>query len=232
MSPLSAEYCLAPTPCVNAAHPAVLAFVELNRGESSATPRQQVVRLFYAVRDQFRYDPYRLTFTIEGMSASRVLENGYGHCIAKAVLLAACARAIGVPARLGYADVRNHLTTPRLRALMESDVFAWHGFTELNFDGKWVKATPAFDLALCERAGVIPLEFDGLVDSIYHPFDQSGRHHMEYVRNRGSYLDVPLDEILPTYLEMYPKAAKLYGQGAALVDGGAQFETEVHKESS
>ena len=34
--------------------------------------------------------------------------------IGKASLLAACARAIGVPARVGYADVRNHLTSPRL----------------------------------------------------------------------------------------------------------------------
>jgi transglutaminase-like putative cysteine protease len=156
-----------------------------------------------------------------------VLQNGYGHCIAKAVLLAACARAIGVPARLGFADVKNHLTSARLRDLMESDVFAWHGYTELYLDGKWVKATPAFDLALCERAKVKPLEFDGTEDSIYHPLDVEGRKHMEYLKQRGTYLDVPLAEIVPTYIAMYPKAAKHFTEKAHAVPEDASFEREI-----
>src|SRR3990167_7232802 len=50
--------------------------------------------------------------------ASACLARGSGFCVAKAALLAAAARASGIPARVGFADVRNHLTTPRLRRLM------------------------------------------------------------------------------------------------------------------
>ena len=52
-------------------------------------------------------------------------------------VLAAAARVLGVPARLGFADVRNHLTSPRLREMMNTDVFAYHGYTELLIDGRW-----------------------------------------------------------------------------------------------
>jgi transglutaminase-like putative cysteine protease len=236
------EACLAPTPCVNADHPDVVAFVQ--KHDKGETPRQRVIALYEAVRDSFRYDPYRIVFTIDGTSASRCIANGYGHCIAKAVLLAACARAIGVPARLGFADVRNHLSSPRLRALLETDVFAWHGYTELFLEGKWVKATPAFDTQLCERVGVLPLTFDGLHDSVYHPYDIAGNRHMEYVRERGIYLDVPLQQIVETYIEMYPKASLTYSGGnidpsnkpdrrgaqAGSIAGTAEFIDEVDRE--
>jgi hypothetical protein len=58
-----------------------------------------------------------------------------------------------------------------------------------------VKATPAFNLSLCTRFRVKPLEFDGMSDSLFHPFDEDNRRHMEYVRDRGSYADVPAEEI-------------------------------------
>jgi transglutaminase-like putative cysteine protease len=203
------EACLVASLCVNADHPTVLAFVDKNKG-TVTSQRAQAVSLYYAVRDQFPYDPYRIDFSPAGMSASRVLENGYGHCIAKAALLAACTRSRGIPTRLGFADVQNHLTSKRLKELMDSDVFAWHGYAEMFLDGKWIKATPAFDAALCERASIRPLEFTGLEDSIYHPFDATGRKHMEYLRQRGTYVDIPLAEIVATYIEMYPKAVETY----------------------
>ena len=99
------------------------------------------------------------------MRASAVLATGYGWCVTKAALLAAAARAAGIPARLGFADVRNHLSTERMRATMATDVFVWHGYTELWLQGAWRKATPAFNVELCERFGLLPLEFDGRNDS-------------------------------------------------------------------
>jgi len=127
-----------------------------------------------------------------------------GFCIAKAVVLAAGARACGIPARLGFADVRNHLTTERLRSQMGTDVFAFHGFTELHLDGRWVKATPTFNQSLCDRFGVKPLQFDGQTDSVLHPFDSAGQRHMEYIRDRGTHIDVPIDEIRAVFAEHYP----------------------------
>ncbi len=120
------------------------------------------------------------------MKASTALANGYGWCVPKAALLAAACRAAGIPARVGYADVRNHLSTERLRQNMGSDLFVWHGYTDIWLDGQWLKATPAFNIELCDRFGLLPLEFDGRADSIYHPFDTAGNRHMEYVTMHGS----------------------------------------------
>ena len=70
--------------------------------------------------------------------------------------------------------------------------------------GRWVKATPAFDRALCERAGIKPLEFDGETDSLFQPFDPAGRRHMEYLKDRGQYSDVPFDIIKAEFMTSYP----------------------------
>jgi hypothetical protein len=97
---------------------------------------------------------------------------------------------------------------------MGSDLFVYHGYTEFLLDGKWVKATPAFNLELCRRFRVKPLEFDGASDSIFHPFDQDERRHMEYLRDRGSYADVPVEAIQQAFREAYPRFYKL-GKDAA-----------------
>ena len=193
---------LASTPCIDSDHPAVAAFAhEHARGD---TPRERAVSLYRAVRDGLRYDPYRIDLSPQGMQASTALAQGHGWCVPKAVLLAAVARAAGIPARLGFADVRNHLSTERLRQTMKTDVFAWHGYTALWLDGAWRKATPAFNLSLCEKFGLLPLEFDGVHDSLYHPYDQAGQRHMEYVNERGQFDDLPLDAIRATFAEIYP----------------------------
>lgn len=193
---------LAPTPAIDSDHPAVLGFArEHARG---ATDRERAVALYLAVRDQIRYDPYRIDLSPQGMKASTALAQGHGWCVPKATLLAAVARAAGIPARLGFADVRNHLSTERLRQTMKTDVFVWHGYTSLWIDGAWRKATPAFNLSLCEKFGLLPLEFDGVNDSLYHPYDMTGQRHMEYVNERGQFDDLPLDAIRASFAEVYP----------------------------
>ena len=122
--------CLQPTPTVDSDHPAVVAFAADKAG-AAGTPVDRAVALFFAVRDGFRYDPYRVELTVAGVRASTTLANGYGWCVPKAALLAACCRALGIPARLGYADVCNHLSTERLRRYMKTDVFFWHGYTSI-----------------------------------------------------------------------------------------------------
>jgi len=187
---------------IDSAHPAVAAFArEHARG---ATDRERAVALYYAVRDGIRYNPF-LDFSDDAVfRASDCLAAGQGFCVGKAALLAACARAAGVPARVGFADVKNHLTTPALRARMGTDLFIYHGYTELFLEGRWVKATPAFNRELCQRFRVKPLEFDGREDSIFHPFDEDNRRHMEYVRDRGTFADVPAAEIQRAFREYYP----------------------------
>ena len=136
--------------------------------------------------------------------ASAVLDAGKGFCVGKSALLAAAARATGIAARPGYADVRNHLTSPRLKVTV-GDTFYWHSYTELKVDGKWVKCTPAFDSGLCERANIAPLEFDGATDSLFQPVDLAGRRHMEYLADRGTFADVPFETIVADFKKFYPK---------------------------
>lgn len=165
---------------------------------------QTAERLFYAVRDGFRYDPYNVATGREAFKASNILGETATWCVPKSIVLTALARASGIPARLGFADVRNHLTSEKLSETMGSDLFAWHGYSELWLDGRWVKLSTAFNKELCDRFGVKALEFDPVEGALMHPFDQSGRRHMEYVRERGSYLDLPLADIFRTFAEVYP----------------------------
>ena len=195
---------------IDSAHPAVQGFAKENATGSSE--RERAISLYYAIRDEIRYNPFLDFSKPEVFQASAVLGAGEGFCIGKAALLAASARVAGIEARVGFADVKNHLTTPRLAETMGSDLFVYHGYTDLRIDGKWVKATPAFNLALCTRFRVKPLEFDGRADSIFHPFDEDDRRHMEYLRDRGVYADVPVDEIQRAFRETYPK---FYALGAA-----------------
>jgi len=192
---------LQPASFIDSAHPAVIAFAERWRGTGS--PREQAVALYLAVRDQIRYNPYSFSAERETLKASHALQTGESYCVPKALLLAACARHCGIPARIGLADVRNHLSTERMRQTMKTDVFAWHGYTDLWLDGAWRKATPAFNLSLCDKFGLLPLDFDGVNDSIYHPFDQHGNRHMEYLLDRGKFDDLPLAAMLETFHTLY-----------------------------
>lgn len=211
---------LEPTPIIDADHPRVREFAIAAAG-SRAGAREQGVDLYYAVRDTIRYDPYTIELDVAGFQASRTLATGRGWCVSKAVLLVASCRSLDIPARLGFADVRNHLSTARMQRLMRTDVFFWHGYAELLLEGRWVKATPAFNLELCERFGLLPLEFDGQSDSIYHPFDLEGKRHMEYLNDRGWYSDVPIAEMLATFEQEYP------GVYEALAS--ASFERDVER---
>ena len=213
---------LQPTPTIDSDHPAVAAFAE-TQTQGAADDVDRAVRLYYAVRDGFRYDPYSLNLTVPGLRASTTLEAKRGWCVTKAILLAACCRAVGIPARLGFADVRNHLSTERLRQFMGTDVFYWHGYTAIELGGCWVKATPAFNIELCQKFRIRPLDFDGTADSIYHPFDLEGRKHMEYIRFHGEHDDLPLDEMLAAFVEHYSPSMTESPEG--------DFDQEVEDET-
>jgi transglutaminase-like putative cysteine protease len=188
---------------VDSDHPQVVEFAR--KHAVGKAHREKAVALYYAVRDSVRYNPFQ-NFTLDdAYRGSACLARNEGWCVPKAALLAACARVAGIPARVGYADVKNHLTTPALTAKMGTDLFVFHGYTDLFLDGNWVKATPAFNLAMCTRFRVKPLEFNGREDSIFHPFDADNRRHMEYLHFRGTYADVPADEIRRVFAETYPR---------------------------
>jgi transglutaminase-like putative cysteine protease len=225
---------LEPGPTVESDDPWVVAFADrVVRGLApGATPTARAVKLYYAVRDEFRYDPYTSELSVEGLRARRTLELGRGWCVSKAILLAACCRAQGIPARLGFADVRNHLSTEKMRQRMQTDMFYWHGYTSIHLDGRWVKATPAFNVELCEKFKLHPLEFDGAEDSIYHPFDLSGNRHMEYVSYRGEFAEPPIEAIAATFREEYPYVRAEEAERAAAAVDAREFDREVEAETA
>jgi transglutaminase-like putative cysteine protease len=193
---------LEPTRFVDSDHPDVVAYAtEATQGCS--TPISRAGRLFLTVRDGLRYDPYTFSLDPETYRASTVVHKSSGFCVPKAILLTALARAVGIPALVGFADVRNHLTSERLRSLMRTDVFVFHGYTEMYLEGRWVKATPAFDTSLCDHFGVHPLTFDGHSDAMFHELTPDGARHMEYIRDRGHYADLPFDAMLAAFDEAY-----------------------------
>jgi hypothetical protein len=110
-----------------------------------------------------------------------------------------------------------------MRQNMKTDVFYWHGYTAIYLNGGWVKATPAFNIGLCEKFGLKPLEFDGKKDSIFHSFDLTGNRHMEYLKFRGEYADIPMAEMMETF-------AMVYG-GTDLMEHG-DFDQDVDLETS
>jgi transglutaminase-like putative cysteine protease len=194
---------LSPSAFFDFTHPKV---TELNEQvvTSQMSDTEKAVALYYAVRDGIKYNPYVFEANAATLSASHCLEAGQSYCIPKAVLLGALCRANGIEARIGLADVRNHLSSPALIKWLRSDVFVMHGYTEIKLEGKWVKATPAFDKTLCERMGVEPLEFNGRDDSIFHEFNGEGHRHMEYVQEHGHFDDVPFEFIVEGVVRAYP----------------------------
>jgi len=210
---------------VDRGHPEIVAFAR-DRTAGAESEVDAAVKLYYAVRDEIRYDPYVNLSTPETFRASACLAARRGYCVGKASLLTALANAAGLDARIGFADVRNHLATPRLRALMGSDTFHYHGYTEFAFGDRRVKATPAFNLTLCEKFGVLPLEFDGQEDALFHPFDEAGRRHMEYLEDRGTYDDVPYEAIQAAMRAAYPR---LFAEYDAEREGAFEKEAEAER---
>lgn len=210
---------LNPAPFIDSDTPSVVAFAERAlAGVAGELPR--ALALYAAVRDGIAYEAYLDFSDPQTYRASAVLAAGKGFCVGKAALLAACARAAGIPARVGYADVKNHMTSKRLYEHLQSDVFIWHSYTDLYLDGAWVKATPAFDKRICLRAGVALLEFNGREDSLFQPFSSDGRRYMQYLRDRGTFTDVPFETIYADFQSFYPRMgkARLEGDFASEVD--------------
>jgi transglutaminase-like putative cysteine protease len=174
----------------------VRGFVDRVVSDRDRSQREQAVALYYAVRDGIQYEIYGADLSRRGLRASEVLERGRGLCIHKSILYAACARALDVPSRLVFVDVRNHLASSRLKSLLGGDVFHYHCLTQLYLEGRWVKATPVFNAKLCRLYRMTPLEFDGWVDAVLQPYDERGQSFIELVHERGEFDDLPYEEVI------------------------------------
>jgi len=202
---------------------------------STKNTRTKATRLFYAVRDKIRYDPYSISMDKKIYKASSLIKAGQGFCLPKANLLASAARAVNIPSCIGLSDVKNHLCTPRLKRMMGGkELFLHHGYALLYIEDKWVKAAPAFNIELCEKFGVIPTEFDGESDALFQQFDARNQLHIEYVRHHGVWSDFPFERVAKDFKEYYPLS--VYDEDArvkvdaALGSPNSTFENENLKQ--
>jgi transglutaminase-like putative cysteine protease len=193
-----------PAEFVDSDHASVIAEAKLLTSGIS-DPSEQARILYEAVRDGIRYDPYGDYLDPGTYRASAVLAAGTGYCVGKAALYAAFCRVVGIPARVGLADVRNHLATPRLLEAVGTDVFAYHGYTEVYLGERWLKASPTFNETLCDKLGVAPLPFDGRSDALLQSYDGQGRTFMAYLADHGAFFDVPVKFLIREMSRLYPK---------------------------
>jgi transglutaminase-like putative cysteine protease len=189
------------------------------------TDIERACALYYAVRDGIHYEVYGADLSRHGLKASTTIERGTGFCVHKSIVYAAATRLVGVPSRIYYGDVRNHLASPRLEELMGGKVFCFHSLTTVYLDHRWVKATPVFNKTLCTLYKIKPLDFDGRTDSMYHPYDEDGRRHMEFLRAHGEFDDVPYDLVVNGIRTAHPRlfeSRDTTARGSLVMDAAQQ----------
>lgn len=196
------EY-LRPTTFIDSDSPEVIAYAH-SKADANMTDREKVVALYYAVRDDISYDPYHIILSPDAISGGQTLKRKSGYCIEKSLLLAACGRVFGIPSRLGFSIVQNHISSEKFVKMLRSDKFVFHGYNEFLLDNKWVKCTPAFNKSLCERFRTAPLEFDGVHDSIFQEFSPDGKQYMQYLHEYGQFDDLPYDLFVSELKVHYP----------------------------
>ncbi len=169
-----------------------------------ARKEHKIIDAYYQIRDRIAYNPYTFASGDEALKASYAASQPSAYCIPKSALMVAIARSLGIPARIGFADVRNHLSSNKLNQWLKTDLFVMHGYAQLYLHDNWVKCTPVFNQSLCEKLNIKPLDFDGIHDSLFHPYTQNGDSHMEYVFDHGTFDDMPAEYIFTKVQQAYP----------------------------
>ncbi|MFW9992379.1 MAG: transglutaminase family protein [Candidatus Odinarchaeota archaeon] len=170
------------------------------------TAEEKAKALFYFTRDKLKYKIFRELPDFNDFKATAALEKRESFCIPKAILLVSLARAVGIPARLYFADIRNLLLPQSLLEAIGTDVMLYHGYAGLHVNGKWVKVNPAFDIDLCKRHDLIPVDFEGSADALFNRYDKKGRVHIEYLKEHGHFADFTremYDKIMARFIEYY-----------------------------
>jgi transglutaminase-like putative cysteine protease len=173
---------------------------EFNLGKNSTDNAKEI---YYKIRDHFLYDPYHLDLNKNALIASEIIKKRRAWCVEKALIMVACCRAIGIPARFGFAIVTNHIGVEKLTNYLRRYEIVFHGYAEIFLDNKWIKCTPAFDNRVCRLSGVSTLDWDGENDSMFQEFE-NGKKFMEYLHFYGEFADIPFELMHQEMKKYYP----------------------------
>lgn len=176
--------------------------------ESSFTNKEKAIRIYERIRDDWRYDPYTISFSKESYKASVIAQKQSGNCVEKSILLIACLRGLGIASRLHLGKVKNHIAVERLTEKFGSNELTPHGMVNVKLEGKWLKMSPAFNKVLCEKLNVAPLDFDGENDSYLQAYNSAGTRFMEYLDDYGHFEDVPVEFMKQNVIDHYPHIFK------------------------
>lgn len=155
-------------------------------------PVEKARRLFYFVRDEIEYNFAPLLRSRQDWKASLTLKRGDGFCQQKAVLYAALARAVGVPAQIAFQHLKDHkLIGTRYEPYMPGGVLPFHGLTVLYIGGEWLWEDATLDAGLCNRRGYRLVEFSPEEDALLPATDLKGRPHFEFLGSFGPYPNLP-----------------------------------------
>ncbi len=204
---------------LNFNHERVIEFIHRHINEDMSD-KEKAIALYLAVRDGWRYTASVIFLTQEEWVCSNIMERAEGHCLDKAILLVTCLRGVGIPARLHLAKVKNHIAAEKLIERLGTDELTPHGMVDVYLGDRWIKISPAFNLELCTKLNVDPLDFDGEQDSIFQQYDRDGGVFMEYLEDYGHFEDVPMAFIFNNMKEHYSGLRKNLGNADVL-----NFET-------
>lgn len=221
---------LIPTAIIDSDHRRIRELAASLTTSTENEPIGQAMDLYYWVRDEIQYDPYTPFYKPEHYRASNIIENGRGFCIPKASLLCALGRACGIPSRVGFATVRNHLATRQLIEMLGTDLFSWHGFVEFYLQDRWIKATPTFNIELCRKFNVQPLEFNGREDSMFQEYSKDRKQFMEYVEFLGVFADIPVEAIVAGWKTTYGKERVSWWIDGLERTGGRTWRNFINEE--
>lgn len=185
------EPCTDPTDVIASGHPDIIACThQVTVGCTSEFDRARAIFTF--VRDEIRYNFTPILLERDDWHAANTLQRGDGFCQQKAVLLAALARAAGIPSAIGFQHLRDHkLLQTRYEEALPEGIIPYHGLTYLWLDGAWRIADATLDAGLCRRRDYRLVELQPDEHARLPKTDQHGAPHFDILNEFGPYPDLP-----------------------------------------
>ena len=212
---LAPERCLEPTGFIDSDSAPVA--VMAHRVQGDGQPARQAARLFEHVRDEIQYE-FRAKLTQDEYRASRVLDDGKGFCVQKAILLCALLRAARIPSAIVLCDLKDYTLPTRIVEAMGTDTMFHHGLNAIYLDGRWRLADVSLSPDVVERKRYRRVDFNGEDDALFPKTTLDGLPHAEVIRFHGMYVDLPFNQMMGAFMAAYAQADL-----AALAEMGYRF---------